>query len=99
MPKGPTPVRVNLGARWKAARLYRILASRAPKREPTAPAANTVLPMELQVDDRLADETGAWESSADRSRRLAARTRTSAFSELARLAPPTSERGERQTGD
>ena len=31
------------------------------KREPTAPAANTVLPMELQVGDRLADETGELE--------------------------------------
>src|SRR5215831_476718 len=31
MPQGPTPVRVNLGARRKAARLYRILASRAPR--------------------------------------------------------------------
>jgi len=35
--------------------------SRRKKREPTAPAANTVLPMELQVDDRLADKTGEWE--------------------------------------
>ena len=35
--------------------------SRPKKREPTAPAANTVLLLELQVDDRLADETGTWE--------------------------------------
>jgi hypothetical protein len=35
--------------------------SRPKRREPTAPAANTVLPTELQVDDRLADESGAWE--------------------------------------
>src|SRR5215831_17648691 len=41
MPQGPTPVRVNLGARWKAARLYRISASRAPS-SATAPTANTV---------------------------------------------------------
>jgi hypothetical protein len=31
------------------------------KREPTAPAASRVLPMELRVGDRLADETGEWE--------------------------------------
>jgi hypothetical protein len=35
--------------------------SRPKKREPTAPAANMVLPMEFQVDDRLAEETGTWE--------------------------------------
>jgi hypothetical protein len=31
------------------------------KREPTSPAERRVLPMELQVGDRLADETGEWE--------------------------------------
>ena len=31
------------------------------KREPTAPAASRVLPMELRVGDRLVDETGDWE--------------------------------------
>jgi hypothetical protein len=31
------------------------------KSEPAAPAANKVLPMELQVGDRLADETSDWE--------------------------------------
>jgi len=31
------------------------------KSEPAAPAASKVLPMELQVGDRLADETGEWE--------------------------------------
>jgi hypothetical protein len=35
--------------------------SRTRKREATAPAANKVLPTELQVDDRLADDTGEWE--------------------------------------
>ena len=31
------------------------------KSEPAAPAAIKVLPMELQVGDRLADETSDWE--------------------------------------
>jgi len=31
------------------------------KREPTAPAERRVLPMELQIGDRLVDETGEWE--------------------------------------
>jgi len=31
------------------------------KREPEQPATRRVLPMELQVGDRLADETGEWE--------------------------------------
>ncbi len=31
------------------------------KREPTAPAERRVLPMELQIGDRIADETGEWE--------------------------------------
>ena len=35
--------------------------SRTRKREATAPAANTVLPTELQVDDWLTDETGEYE--------------------------------------
>jgi hypothetical protein len=34
---------------------------REKKREPTATAERRVLPMELQVGDRLADETGEWE--------------------------------------
>ena len=33
----------------------------AKKREPTAPPERRVLPMELQVGDRLADETREWE--------------------------------------
>jgi len=31
------------------------------KSKPAAPAGRGVLPMELQVGDRLADETGEWE--------------------------------------
>ena len=31
------------------------------KREPRAAAGTKILPMELQVGDRLADETGNWE--------------------------------------
>jgi hypothetical protein len=31
------------------------------KREPQAAAGTKILPMELQVGDRLADETGEWE--------------------------------------
>jgi hypothetical protein len=31
------------------------------KREPAAPAEHRVLPMELQVGDRLTDETAEWE--------------------------------------
>jgi hypothetical protein len=31
------------------------------KREPTSPAERRVLPMELQVGDRITDETGDWE--------------------------------------
>jgi len=31
------------------------------KRQPAEPAERRVLPMELQVGDRLADETGEWE--------------------------------------
>jgi len=33
----------------------------AKKSAPATPAARRVLPMELQVGDRLADETGDWE--------------------------------------
>jgi hypothetical protein len=33
----------------------------AKKSEPAPPAAHRVLPMELQVGDRLTDETGEWE--------------------------------------
>jgi hypothetical protein len=31
------------------------------KREPEQPATTRVLPMQLQVGDRLADETGEWQ--------------------------------------
>jgi hypothetical protein len=31
------------------------------KSEPTAPAERRVLPMQLQIGDRLTDETGEWE--------------------------------------
>jgi len=31
------------------------------KSEPSAPTTRRVLPMELQIGDRLADETGEWE--------------------------------------
>jgi hypothetical protein len=31
------------------------------KREPQAPADTKMLPMELRIGDRLADETGEWE--------------------------------------
>jgi len=31
------------------------------KSEPSAPATSKVLPMELRIGDRLADETGEWE--------------------------------------
>jgi hypothetical protein len=31
------------------------------KSEPAAPAQRRVLPMQLQIGDRLADETGEWE--------------------------------------
>ncbi len=31
------------------------------KREPEQPATRRVLPMELQIGDRLIDETGEWE--------------------------------------
>jgi hypothetical protein len=34
---------------------------REKKREPAAPAEHRVLPMELQVGDRLTDETAEWE--------------------------------------
>jgi len=33
----------------------------AKKREAEQPATRRVLPMELQIGDRLADETGEWE--------------------------------------
>ena len=33
----------------------------AKKREPEQPATRRVLPMELQIGDRLVDETGEWE--------------------------------------
>ena len=32
------------------------------KRKPAAPAETRVLPMELQIGDRLTDETGEWET-------------------------------------
>jgi len=31
------------------------------KSEPSAPAERRVLPMELQIGDRITDETGEWE--------------------------------------
>ncbi len=31
------------------------------KREPQAPADTKILPMQLQIGDRLSDETGEWE--------------------------------------
>jgi hypothetical protein len=31
------------------------------KGEPTAPATSKILPMELRIGDRIADETGEWE--------------------------------------
>ena len=34
---------------------------RREKREPQAAAGTKILPMELQVGDRLTDETGEWE--------------------------------------
>ncbi len=39
------------------------MAKRRPekKREPAQPATRRVLPMQLQVGDRFADETGEWE--------------------------------------
>jgi len=32
------------------------------KREPAVPAETRVLPIELQIGDRLTDETGEWET-------------------------------------
>ena len=31
------------------------------KREPASPATSRILPMQLRIGDRLADETGEWE--------------------------------------
>ena len=63
-----TPVRVTREARWKATQVYLILGYKVmgrprPERksEPKAPTERRVLPMELQVGDRLTDETGDWE--------------------------------------
>jgi hypothetical protein len=42
---------------------YEVMARPKPekKSKPAVPAGRGVLPMELQVGDRLADETGEWE--------------------------------------
>ena len=37
------------------------MAKPKPEKKPAAPAPTRVLPMELQVGDRLVDETGEWE--------------------------------------
>jgi hypothetical protein len=40
-----------------------VVVARRPekKREPEQPATTRVLPMQLQIGDRLADETGEWQ--------------------------------------
>jgi hypothetical protein len=37
------------------------MARPKPEKKPTAPGGRGVLPTELQVGDRLVDETGEWE--------------------------------------
>ena len=46
----------------------------AKKREPEQPATTRVLPMQLQVGDRLVDETGEWEVEARCTHHQAVRT-------------------------
>ena len=64
-------------------------------REPTSPAERRVLPMELQVGDRLADETGEWEVIARPYTTAGGRTPASAFRGWARPAAPRSVSGAR----
>lgn len=47
--------------------------------EPAPPAPRTVLPMQLRVGDRFADETGEWEVVGPRTRRTPERTPAFAF--------------------
>ena len=55
--------RVHEGARAEESDPARRLVQLAvvAKRKPEQPATRRVLPMELQVGDRLVDETGEWE--------------------------------------
>ena len=62
------------------------MAKPKPEKKPAAaaPATSRILPMELQIGDRLADETGGWEVvGRPRIRRQVARTRAFASSESA----------------
>jgi hypothetical protein len=81
--------------------------SRPKKRELTAPTANTVLPMELQVDGRLADQTGAWEvvgrpytkgRRQDRARSRQAGRRTRQRRRAERAFDPICEASDRRGG-
>ena len=69
-------------------RLIVSIVPRRPKkkREPSAPAERRILPIELQVGDRLADETGEWESAASRTRQQAEGSSTRASTES--TSPP-----------
>ncbi len=60
------------------------------KREPAPPATLRVLPMELQIGDRLADETGDWEI-VGRPYTTAARPR--AFASRGSASPPSPRYG------
>jgi hypothetical protein len=57
------------------------------KREPEQPATRRVLPMELRIGDRLADETGEWKSSAGPTPQREARAPTRASSRKSTNSP------------
>jgi len=50
-------------------------------REPPPPSATRVLPMQLQIGDRLSDETGEWE--------VLSRPHTTAGGKVAHPTPPS----------
>jgi hypothetical protein len=56
-----------------------------------------VLPMQLQIGDRLTDEMGVWESSADRTHRQTAKPSTLRFSVLVSSAARCHSRGARKS--
>ena len=73
------------------------MAKPKPEKKPAAaaPAMSRILPMELRIGDRLADETGEWEVVGRTYTTQVASTRASASSEPASPRSPICGRGAR----